>query len=186
MKRTIRTFIGLVLVAVIAAGSALYLVYYTEKLPQVPVAVKTTAINHSNIYQNDKYGFSITLPEYYTVKDYNESGFDWISFHRETTNVDWLKVGQDTASVFDIFPYTHERFAQLKSDCATQGAENIGPACAPFLDGVVGHKVIGTNNKYDFIFVRVDKSTDYPADFTQSYFDDAERVIKTFIPFDVQ
>ena len=142
------------------------------------------------LYTNEEFGFSLQVPTHYSVKDVTPemSGgpFKFVSFQRETKQQEWIVGAKSNhAAVFDIHPWILAEFAVLEKDCREKSREEMGPGCFP-LDNVEGHKVIGRNNKYAFIYTRVDRITDYPNDFTPEMFAEAEEIIKSFKTFDVK
>lgn len=179
-NKIVKILIALIVVALVIFGFMV--------LQKKSSTVEQGLVQESKIttnYINEEFGFSLTVPDYYTIEA-EESEYGTVYFKRATVMPEWIKAGANIASVFTISPVLLTDFAKLKNDCANDKSEyGLGPVCFPFQPNVVGHKVLGQNDKYAFIFVRTDRSSDYPNDFTPDYFEEAEEIVKTFQTFNL-
>ncbi len=178
MKR----ILGIVILVLIAAACSAWL-YHRDKLAE----------NKAIYYQNSKLGFSINLPaewsNYTITQDDNlvmtddknmpvAEGMSAVTFELPTTDANWLKGGVTKGDVFIISAFPLSQMDKLKEFCS-------GPNPGIWTNCLAITSPVAKNNKYIFSYLRADKITDYPSDFTSEFFSRVDSVMRTFKVSDI-
>lgn len=135
-------------------------------------------------YSNEKLGFALVIPE--SWKDYTvtenldaKTGIASVALNMPTTDETYIKANHSAVSVIYISATPLLEAEKMEKLCQTK-PDTFWGECL-FSKGTAGQNtIIGKNEKYVFAYTRVDKSTDYPKDFTQELFSQADNIVSTF------
>lgn len=137
-----------------------------------------TQTRGGTVYTNQQYGFQLTFPtgwEKYTTEALSEPSdvVATIAFNLPTDDPRWIKSGSKTSMVFSLSIIPISKFAAEEAKCEKELGKSSDMCFT------ISNKV-GQNNQYAFYYLRADKSTDYPKDFSVTLFNQVDDIIKTF------
>lgn len=164
MHKTIKTEIavGIILILAIAVGGFVW--FESKQQIQAPTQNKIAqpiVPEKSLVYTNDEFGFQITLPKewenYKTETTLSSASQTNIAFELPTTDNNWIKNGKNYAEVFSVI------ITPSESPTTLPGAQKIVALAT-----------------YTYSYLRADRITDYPTDFTPALFSQADEIIKNF------
>lgn len=161
------------LVSFVCGGLVVFFIGHTAKKP-----IQTTSPQVSErVFKDEKHGYSIRLPKEIAGVTEQDGVFNF-----STHDANWIKTGQTEPMLFRIDATPKSDIKNLTQKCS-QDLRNEGTwfsGCFPL------SAAIGSNNKYIFTFIRADKVTDFPSDFTEDMFLQAQRAADTIETFDVK
>lgn len=154
--------------------------------PKQPTEQSSTKL--SLPYKNNELGFSLQLPEnwagYETRWHYLTDGTITVSFMRQTNDPNWNKGGQFWATVLDIIAVPAKVAKTMAADKCKNNPELHWAQCLYTTETDGQNTIIGMNNTYTLAYSRIDKVTDYPADFGPELFNQTNDIIRTFSAFE--
>ncbi len=135
-------------------------------------------------YSNEKLGFALVIPESwksYTVTESldTKTGIASVALNMPTRDEAYIKANHSAVSVIYISAIPLLEAEKMEKLCQTK-PETFWGECLFSTSGTAQNTIIGKNAKFVFAYTRVDKSTDYPKDFTQKLFDQADKIVSTF------
>lgn len=142
------------------------------------LANTTAQTQGGTFYTNQQYSFQLTFPmgwEKYTTEVISKPSdvVADIAFNLPTSDPQWIKFGSKTGTVFFLNIIPISKFAAEEAKCEKELGKSSDMCFT------TSHKV-GQNNQYAFYYLRADKSTDYPKDFSVTLFNQVDDIIKTF------
>ncbi len=158
----LRIAILLLAAALIASGLTIFKQNHTQK----PI-----------VYTNAQYGYTITLPPsfkgFVVMKNF---------IMMPTHDPNWNKAGKFYAPVLEIQSTPKADVEKIVKFCG----ERLLKEGTWWGDCHAVSHALGDNNKYHFSYARIDKETDYPADFPKDLFNDASNAAEGLDIFDVK
>ncbi len=135
-------------------------------------------------YSNEKLGFALVIPESwknYTVTESVDAktGIGSVELNMPTTDEAYIKANHSAVSVIYISATPLLEADKMEKLCQTK-PDTFWGECLFSTGTTAQNTIIGKNAKYVFAYTRVDKATDYPKDFTQELFAQADKIVSTF------